>query len=255
VKYRLSWFGTTVARLLLLGLVAARPTPVPAAPPAPGAPPAVRHLPLIELRAAADSDDIFAIILSGDGGWADLDRDFGKAFQRRGLSTVGFDCLKYFWKARQADEVANDLQAAIRFYLHAWRKQQVLLVGYSFGADWLPFLVNRLPADLQQRVRLVVLLAPGASVNVEIKVGDWFRDVERPGAISVAPEAARIRLPTLCVYGVDEAHTSICPGLQGANVRLLRMPGGHHFGNRYTAIETAILQSIAREAPRQYEHR
>lgn len=70
-----------------------------------------------------------------------------------------------------------------------------------------------------------------------------------------APEAARIRLPTLCVYGVDEARLSNCPGLQGTNVRLLPTPGGNHFDNRYTAIEDTILQSIARQPSRQYEHR
>ena len=74
------------------------------------------------------------------------------------MATVGFDCLKYFWKARHPAEVASDLESAIRHYLGAWSKRRVLLVGYSFGAGWLPFLVNRLPQDLQDRVGLVALL-------------------------------------------------------------------------------------------------
>ena len=40
----------------------------------------------------------------------------------------------------------------------ARRKQRVLLVGYSFGADVLPFVVNRLPPDLRDRVASVSLL-------------------------------------------------------------------------------------------------
>jgi type IV secretory pathway VirJ component len=40
----------------------------------------------------------------------------------------------------------------IRQYLAAWNKSRVLLVGYSFGADTLPFIVNRLPADLRPAV-------------------------------------------------------------------------------------------------------
>lgn len=204
----------------------------------------ISQLPLVELRAPHDNSDLFAIILSGDGGWADLDRRFGTAFQQRGLSTLGFDCLKYFWKPRQPAEVSQDLQTAIRYYLEKWHKQQVVLVGYSFGADWLPFLVNRLPADLQKRVQQIVLLAPGESANLEIKVGDWLRDVTRPGALKVVPEAVLVTLPLLCVYGADEEHKSICPKLKGSNIQTLRMPGGHHFGNQYTTIEDRVLRAI-----------
>lgn len=206
---------------------------------------AIEQLPLVELQASPDSGDTFAIILSGDGGWADLDRDFGKAFQLRGLSTVGFDCLKYFWKPRQPAEVSQDLETAIRFYLATWHKKQVLLVGYSFGADWLPFLVNRLPADLQEKVRQVVLLAPGDIANLEIKVGDWLRDVKRPGALDVAPEASLIKLPLLCVYGVEDGSRSICGNLKSPKLQILRMPGGHHFDNQYATIEDIILRSVA----------
>ena len=208
------------------------------------------ELPLVERQAPASNNDIFAIILSGDGGWADLDRDFGNAFQSRGLSTVGFDCLQYFWKPREPAEVSRDLDAVIRCYMEVWKKKRVLLVGYSFGADWLPLLVNRLPSDLQGRVHQVVLLAPSESVNVEIKMGDWFQDVQRPGALNVVLEAARIHQPVLCVYGAEEEDKSICPRLKGSNVRHLRMPGGHHFDKQYSPIEDAILRDIEADLTR-----
>lgn len=204
----------------------------------------IEQLPLVELRASPDNSDVFAIILSGDGGWADLDRDFGKTFQLRGLSTVGFDCLKYFWKPREPVEVSQDLETAIRFYMKSWHKKQVVLVGYSFGADWLPFLVNRLPADLQEQVRQVVLLAPGESANLEIKAGDWLREVDRPGALKVEPEATQIKLPLLCVYGAEEENRSICRRLNAPKIQILRMPGGHHFDNQYATIEDIILRPI-----------
>jgi type IV secretory pathway VirJ component len=207
-------------------------------------PPLSGGLPLVELPVARADNDLLAIILSGDGGWADLDRDFGQAFQARGVATVGFDCLKYFWKARQPPEVAADLERAIRRYLDAWSKRRLLLVGFSFGADWLPSLVNRLPADLQERVALVVLLAPEDTFNLEIKVGDWLSDSVRPGALEVLPEAARLRPPVLCVYGTDEADKSICPRLKAPNVRVLPRPGGHHFNQDYAPIEDAILYGL-----------
>ncbi len=200
--------------------------------------------PLVELPAAAADNDILAIVLSGDGGWADLDRDFGRAFQIRGLSTVGFDCLKYFWQARTPDEASRDLNAVLRDYLRTWHKQRLLLVGFSFGASWLPFIVNRLPPDLRARVRLVVLLSPGKYANVEVKVDDWFTDEHRPDALDVVGEATRMHLPVLCVYGAEQEAEALCPVLDARKVRILRMPGGHHFNHDYTTVEAAILRYL-----------
>ncbi|MHB8745674.1 MAG: AcvB/VirJ family lysyl-phosphatidylglycerol hydrolase [Gammaproteobacteria bacterium] len=226
----------------------------PAAPaaadtPAITAAPVAAHpvgVPLIELRAPDSRSDVLAVILSGDGGWADLDRDFGYAFQKQGVSTLGFDCLKYFWKVREPAEVSRDLETVLRDHLKAWHKRRLLLVGFSFGASWLPFLVNRLPDDLRQRVVLVALLAPGKFANVEVKFDDWFRDVHRPGALDVTSEAARIRLPLLCVYGAEQETEALCPILHGSNVRILRMPGGHHFNHDYAPVEAAILKHLPR---------
>ncbi len=228
---------------LLLTLTGLLLTPIcPAAPPATAAP---HDTPVVELRAVDNTgNDVLAIILSGDGGWADLDRDFGKAFQKKGISTVGFNCFNYFWQAREPDEVSRDVNAVLRHYLNAWHKHKLLLVGYSFGASWLPFITNRLPPDLQARVTLVALLAPAKFANIEIKANDWFTDVHRPGALDVISEAARIRLPILCVYGAEQEGEALCPVLRGSNVRILRVPGGHHFNQDYATVEDAILKYV-----------
>ncbi|WP_319587209.1 AcvB/VirJ family lysyl-phosphatidylglycerol hydrolase [uncultured Desulfobulbus sp.] len=205
---------------------------------------AVADLPLIELPAADSRNDTLAIILSGDGGWADLDKVFGETFQQRGISTVGFDSLKYFWKTRQPAEVSADIDKMTRYYLQAWGKKKVLLVGFSFGACWLPFLVNRLPADILAKIQLCVLLGPSTFVNVEVHVMDWVGDERREGALEVLPEAARISKPVLCVFGKEEDN-SICPLLTGETVKTLPMPGGHHYNYKYAAVIEAIFTEMA----------
>ena len=199
-------------------------------------------LPVEELPAIGSGNDVLAIILSGDGGWRDLDRDFGDIFQQRGISTVGFDCLKYFWEPRHPAEVARDLETILRYYLKTWEKKRVMLVGYSFGASWLPLLINRLPFDLQNQISLVVLLAPGPYTNIEIKMSDWLNDTRHPGALDVTKEATALRHPILCVYGTEEQDDSLCPLIKGINRRIMAVPGGHHFNNDYGPIENTILE-------------
>lgn len=206
--------------------------------------PPSKSLPVEELPVPDSTSDVLVIILSGDGGWADLDRDFGTIFQQRGIATLGFDCLKYFWKPRHPAEVAGDLETILTYYLKAWQKKRVVLIGYSFGASWLPLLIDRLPADLQERISLVVLLAPGSYTNIEIKVGDWFRDSRHPGALEVTEAAKALRRPLLCVYGMEEKDDSICPQLEGKNRRIMPVPGGHHFNHNYAPIEETILKYL-----------
>lgn len=243
---------SSLIRLLVLSVILLLPTaawadsnrqtrPAPAQAADPGPPP---DLPVVPLPVPDSKSPVLAVILSGDGGWADLDRDFGLALQKRGIATVGFDCLKFFWSPKNPTQVTAALETVLRYYLTAWDKQKVLLLGYSFGASWLPLVINSLPVDLQNRICLVALLAPGQYTNIEIKFGDWFHDVRRPGAIDVTQEAKALRHPIICVYGLGEKHDSLCPLLTGINRKIIGMPGGHHFHKDYTPIEDAIISGL-----------
>jgi type IV secretory pathway VirJ component len=234
------------AAMILASVVFGGPLAAPAADQADS--PSVAGLPVIELPAPGSTSDVLVLLLSGDGGWADLDKTFGETFQKKGLSTVGFDCLKYFWKTRQPDEVSQTIETVMRHYLHAWNKKRVVFAGFSFGACWLPFLVNRLPADLLARIEFCVLLGPSDFVNVEIHVMDWMGDERRPGALEVLPEALKIGKPLLCVYGTEE-EDAVCPRLKGGNVTVLPMPGDHHYNYHYDPVIAAIFKKIAAPEP------
>jgi Type IV secretory pathway, VirJ component len=117
----------------------------------------------------------------------------------------------------------------------------VLLVGYSLGAEVLPFMASRLPPDLRSRVRLVALLGPGRTATFEFHVGEWLgRAVHGP---PTAPEIDRLAgLRVLCLYGTDETD-SACPLVHRGPV-VERVPGGHHFGGSYTSLADRILQAF-----------
>ena len=115
----------------------------------------------------------FALLLTGDGGWAGLDQELAARLAAAGVPTVGLNSLKYFWKARTPEEATRDVTRILRHYLAAWHKERVLLIGYSFGADVLPFVVNRLPAELRARVVSVSLLGIDASASFEVHLSDW----------------------------------------------------------------------------------
>ncbi|MGG2475679.1 AcvB/VirJ family lysyl-phosphatidylglycerol hydrolase, partial [Rhizobium sp. BR5] len=89
--------------------------------------------------------DTMAVIYSGDGGWRDLDEEVGSALQKQGVPVIGVDALRYFWKEKEPQEVASDLARIIDTYRKEWKVRNVVLIGYSFGADIIPATYNLLP--------------------------------------------------------------------------------------------------------------
>jgi type IV secretory pathway VirJ component len=204
----------------------------------------LRDLPLVEVPAEGVDSKVLAVIVSGDGGWAGLDREVGGALARHGIPVVGLNALQYFWTKRTPESASEDLARILRHYLHAWGKKDVVLVGYSLGADVLPFMANRLPADLLDCVREVVLLGPAREAEFEFHITEWLGAPSEKKALPVLPEVEKLRKKkVLCVYGSGEKD-SLCPEVNHDIVESVRMAGGHHFGGQYQTIAEMILARI-----------
>lgn len=216
----------------------------------PPPPPDLAELPLIEVLAsgpAAAKSDQFAVLLSGDGGWAGLDKEVAGALSERGISVAGIDSLRYFWKVRTPAGLASDIDRIIRYYAYQWKKKRVLLIGYSQGADVLPFAINRLPPETRDLVQLNVLIGLGKEASFEFHVSNWFSS---SSGTPIKPETDKLSSSdTLCLFGADDDE-SLCPTIGTTHARVVNLAGGHHFGGDYHKLaELIISQSQSPAAP------
>jgi type IV secretory pathway VirJ component len=207
----------------------------------PPPPPDLADLPLIEVLAsgpAGANSDQFAVLLSGDGGWAGLDKEVAGALSERGIPVAGIDSLRYFWKARTPAGLAADIDRIIRYYAYQWKKKRVLLIGYSQGADVLPFAINRLPQATRDLVQLNVLIGLGKEAAFEFHVSNWFSS---SNGAPIKPETDKLSASdTLCLYGADDDE-SLCPSIGTAHARVINLAGGHHFGGDYRKLAELII--------------
>ena len=95
----------------------------------------VDDLPLIESLSKSADRPLFAVLISGDGGWASIDRQLTKGLVAKGVSVVGLNARSYFWKRKSPAAAGEDLQRILNYYFSVWNKAQVILIGYSRGAD------------------------------------------------------------------------------------------------------------------------
>ena len=200
--------------------------------------PEISDLPLHEVHAGGEAQE-FALLLTGDGGWAGLDQELAARLAANGVPTVALNSLKYFWTARTPEQTAQDVARVLRHYFAVWRAQRVLLIGYSFGADVLPFVVNRLPPDLRARVASVSLLGIDAHASFEVHVAEWVGSDD--GGPPTRPELTALTgVPVLCIYGEGETD-SICPALPPGMVSRQQLGKGHHFSGDYALLADHIL--------------
>src|SRR5271165_571364 len=217
-------------------------------------PASLSDLPIVEVPAqpvpalptatpGAARSDTFAIIMSGDGGWAGLDQDVAAALTAKGIPVVGLDSLRYYWTARTPEGLAADTDRMIRYYLAHFGKQRVLLIGYSQGADVLPFAVNRLPDATRARVALAAVMGMSEHALFEFHLSSWVSD-DSSGPATL-PEISRITgIPVLCIYGADETD-SLCPKLDRKKFAIVKLKGGHHFDGDYANLARQILAAAS----------
>ena len=209
--------------------------------------------------------DVMAIIYSGDGGWADLDRRLGIAFIDRGIPVLGVNTFKYYWRNRTADESAAELDALMTKYTSAWNKPRIWLVGYSFGADLLPTLVGKLSPQNRARITQMVLLAPSKEVNFEIELEGymikqgWFQQHLKTLLETINPikeydampplQALGNKPPVVCYYGLDDADDTVCtePNVP-AWITMHPKKGDHHFDGGYAPLARQMMDELPASA-------
>jgi type IV secretory pathway VirJ component len=240
--------GFSVTRNWLPQFRAAYTKLASSATPPPATPAEVRDLPLVEVPAsglpAAGLEDTFVVLATGDGGWAGLDQDVAAAIAAAGVPVVGWNSLKYYWTKRTPEGAAADLARIVRRYGAEWHRPRVLLVGYSFGADALPFLYNRLPSAERDAVRGVSLIGLSDTAEFEFHVSSWIPGRADAGRATL-PELSRMgAVRVQCLYGSDE-HDSPCRPLSGPGRESVALAGGHHFGGDYAGLARIVLQHAA----------
>jgi type IV secretory pathway VirJ component len=199
-------------------------------------------LPLIEVPAKKSTSDTMVVFVSGDGGWAAIDKSISKVLADSGMPVIGLNALQYFWTKRTPESASRDLQWIVQNYLTTWKKERVMMVGYSRGADVLPAMISRLPNEMRSKIRLIALLGPSPKVQFEFHVSDWLRSAST--GIAVKPEVDKLREQRiLCLSGEDDKD-SLCRALSGPRMDIVMLKGAHHFDGGYEKLARIILEHL-----------
>ena len=191
----------------------------------------IADLPVTLIPAKNQPGETMVLFLTGDGGLNTFSQKLVDQYAATGIPVVALNSSKYFWKRRTPDQSAQDISTLLYKYTKDLKKKSILLCGYSFGADVLPFIYMRLPQDLKEKVSRIQLLSPSAYTDFEVHLSYLFVSKK----FDIASEVKKIAKPVLCYYGASESDKPL-NGLAMKNFKLIILKGDHHYNNSFSEI-------------------
>ncbi len=181
------------------------------------------------------------LFLSGDGGMKKFAVDIVNSLNAKGYPVIGLNSLKYFWNKKTPQQAGADVAALLQYYSKEWNNHSFLLVGYSMGADVLPFIYQHLPGELQNQAVSLVFMSPSASTDMVVHISDMLGKSSTPGALNVPAAMNTItNKPLLLIFGKDENDFDL-HALKITNYKSLVLPGGHHYNDDASGVVTQMV--------------
>ena len=152
--------------------------------------------------------------------------------------------VQYFWEAKTPDATAQDITKVLQYYLPRLQKTSFMLVGYSFGADVIPFIANRLPADLKKRLSMVAMLSPDDKTDFEVTISSML-DLGTEDTYDVLKEIKKVNFTKkLCIFGSEEDDEDMQKSFKSNGAEVMVLNGGHHYDENYSLIVSSILKHL-----------
>lgn len=195
-------------------------------------------LPVKELSSAAQTPFVFYI--TGDGGFNSFSTDLCTEINNAGYPVTSLNAKSYFWDKKTPEQTVTDISTYIESQLKKRKNQQIVLAGYSFGADVMPFIVNRLPDSVKKKLISVVLLSPSASTDFEIHFSDMF-GTPKKRAMDVVAEINKMGTQKTAIILGDDEDGFPEKDILLKTVVIKSLAGGHHYDGNTAEVAKAMM--------------
>jgi type IV secretory pathway VirJ component len=212
-------------------------------------PPALRAqsggsaLPLIAQPSKADPSKPMIFYITGDGGWNAFSRELTASLVEKGYPVLSLDASKYFWKQKTAAQASIDAGSVINKYAKQWGRKKIIMLGYSFGADVIPFIYLGCSSRLASQVQGICLLSPSEHTDFEVHLLQMLGGGSKNGESVIGAINSISTEPILLVFGDDEKEFPILQ-LSIKNYKTIYLQGGHHYEHAIESLSRIIVDNM-----------
>ena len=164
-------------------------------------------------------------------------------FKQKRLRCNCIECKILFLEKKTPEQTAIDINNCLVKKLAGRKNQQIVFIGYSYGADVLPFILNRISKGINEKVVVSYLMASSGNTDFEIHWADIFGGNTKR-SMDVVTELNKLDNEKIVLISAsDEEHLAL------NKITLKRythevLPGGHHFDGDTDEIIKVILNDM-----------
>lgn len=181
--------------------------------------------------------------ISGDGGFNKFSTNLCEALNKEDYDVVALNARTYFDDKKTPEQTTIDITNFLSKKLTGRKNQQVAFIGYSFGADVLPFVLNRLPKNFEDKVKTSFFLASSGSTDFEIHWSDIFGGSTKR-SMDVASEINTLQNKKIVIMNGSDDRNLDRKKITLNKFTFVELPGGHHFDGDIDEIVKAIIKNI-----------
>ncbi len=201
-----------------------------------------QDLPLKEWAAIAH-DKPLIFYISGDGGMNNFSTSLCEKLNKNGFDVVALNARSYFWDKKTPDKTAYDVNSFLNKKLNGRKNQQIIFIGYSFGADVLPFVLNRLSKETDDKVLVSFLMASSGSTDFQIHWIDIF-GANTKRSMDVVSEINKLNNEKVVIISASDDKTLAVNKITLKRFTREVLPGGHHFDGDTDDIVKVIISNL-----------
>lgn len=204
----------------------------------------LQDLPLLRFESKNSPVDYFVILIPGDGGWRDFIDYLSGYMAGNGINVVGFNTIPYFNMTRKPSEIAHDISRVIHNFSEAWGQRKVVLAGYSFGAEIIPFVYNSMDSATRSRISCLTLIAPSNLADFKVSPIYYYNPKFGKPVLSELEKIHEVRTLVFC----DKQKKSICKYTGSRDhFDVVQLDYGHMFTGKFKNVSATITNSLIRE--------
>ncbi len=186
----------------------------------------------LKLSAEKGTQKTLVIYITGDGGITDFSKSFIRELEQKGYGVVALNSRKYFWDQKNPGDFAHDIESIGEYYLKAWGKSSLAIVGYSFGADVTAFLPNTLSLSFLNKIKILALVSPTSSTDFIIRLSDLILEKDNANRkYKLEPELQKVNFPIIVFFGKEEQLLLKDSLKKNEQFIVYELPGEHKYDN------------------------
>ena len=197
----------------------------------------------VRFFSSTDKTKPLLFYISGDGGWNNFSTSLVQRLNSLGYPVIGLDAKSYFWSRKTPEQTTQDVVTLLQQHTDLWKGNGVVMIGYSFGADVMPFVETRLPKTIGQQLKTTLLLSPSERTDFEVHLLDVLTSASH--SFPVMQEINQLTKPVTVFFGEDE-NAGYSKKISSKNVRVVTLNGGHRYNNDADALSKQLTGIIER---------